>query len=211
MNEHITDLLGPYLDGELGNSRQRQVEEHLAKCAACRKQLEELRDLSTLLQESVPAEAFTSTDRFVSNLALKLPRRPEATPVSKAVEFLWWLVPAGVLGAWVLLQMVFTVRTLVSTASLTGLLGNSVAWLGNGPQNAAWFSASMSLFGSHLSGSGRTILDVLNSLSIFVSSLTMQLVWQAGLALVFWAWLAFWWTHRRAVAAARLPQTPSHS
>jgi hypothetical protein len=211
MIEHATELLGAYLDGELRGLRLHQVEEHLAKCKACQKELEELRGLSKLLQETVPAEAFTPTDRFVANLALNLPRRTEAKPTRKPLEFIWWLVPAGVLGTWVFLQTVMTVSTLISTANLTGLLGNATAWLKNGSQQSLWFSASMGLFGNHLSGSGRTTLDVLNGLSVFGSSILMQLVWQAGIALVYWVWLGLWWTRRRAAVTPRLPQSPSHS
>jgi hypothetical protein len=211
MIEHATELLGAYLDGELRGLRLHQVEEHLTKCKACQKELEELRGLSKLLQETVPAEAFTPTDRFVANLALNLPRRPEANSVRKPLEFLWWAVPAGVLGVWVFLQTVVTVSTLISTADLTGMFGNAAAWLQNGSQNAAWFSASMSLFGNQIHSNERTALALLNDLSIFGSSLTIQLVWQAGIALVYWAWLAIWWTRRRTIAAPRLPGSPSHS
>ena len=211
MIEHVTELLGAYLDGELRGLRLHQVEEHLEKCKACQKELKVLRGLSTLLQETIPAEDFTSTERFISNLTLSLPRRPEAVPRRKPLEILWWLVPAGVLGAWVFLQTVITVSTLVSTADLTGLFGNAVAWLQSGSQQSLWFSASMSLFGNHIHGNERTALDLLNGLSIFGSSLTMQLVWQAGIAMVYWVWLGLWWTRRRVAAAPRLPQSPYHS
>ena len=211
MIEHVTDLLGAYLDGELHGLRLRQVEDHLAKCAACRKELAELRSLSTLLQESLPTEAFTPTDRFVANLTLTLPRRPVTTPIRKPLEFIWWLVPVGVLGAWVFLQTVFTVSTLVSTADLTGLFGNAAAWLQSGPLNTLWFSASMGLFGNQIQGSGRTTLDLLNNVSIFGSSIAMQLILQAGIALVYWVWLGLWWNRRRVIATPRLPSMASHS
>ena len=211
MIEHVADLLGAYLDGELHGLRLRQVEDHLAKCAACRKELAELCGLSTLLQESLPTEAFTPTDRFVANLALTLPRRPVTVPSRKPLEFIWWLVPVGVLGAWVFLQTVITVSTLVSTADLTGLFGNAAAWLQNTPLNTLWFSASMGLFGNQIQGSGRTTLDLLNDFSIFGSTITMQLVLQAGIALLYWVWLGLWWNRRRAIATPGLPNMASHS
>lgn len=83
MIEHVTDLLGAYLDGELHGLRLRQVEEHLTRCAACRQELEQLRGLSALLQESLPVESFTPAERFAANLALRLPRRPEVQPARK--------------------------------------------------------------------------------------------------------------------------------
>jgi hypothetical protein len=211
MIEHVTELLGTYLDGELRGLRLHQVEEHLSRCKACRKELEELRSLSTLLQETVPAEAFTPTERFVSNLALSLPRRSETRPARKPLEFIWWLVPAGVLGAWIFLQTVFTVSTVVSTADLTGLLGNATAWLQNGSQQTVWFSASMSMFGSHINGNQRSLLDVLNGLSVFGSSIALQAVLQGGIGLLLGTWLAFWWSRQRAGSQPGSAQISSHS
>ncbi len=72
MIEHVTDLLGAYVDGELHGLRLRQVEEHLARCAGCRKELADLRSLSSLLQNSVPMEAFTPADQFAANMVLRL-------------------------------------------------------------------------------------------------------------------------------------------
>jgi len=210
MIEHVTDLLGAYLDGELHNLRLRQVEDHLAKCAACRAELEELRGLSLLLQESVPAEALTPTDRFVANLTLNLPRRPDPVRSRTSFEFLWWLLPASTLVLWFLFQTAATLSTLVSAASMTGLFGNATAWLQNGSQNAAWFSASMNLFGSHINGDTRTTLDVLNGLSVFGAGYLVQLIWQAAIGLVIAGWLAAWFAYRRR-QGERLPQEGLHS
>lgn len=44
-NTHIELELLPYLDGELSAAERGQVEAHLATCAACRKELETLREL----------------------------------------------------------------------------------------------------------------------------------------------------------------------
>jgi hypothetical protein len=211
MIEHITDLLGTYLDGELHGLRLRQVEDHLEKCAACRKELAELRDLSTLLQETIPTEAFTSTDRFVANLMLNLPRRPETVSPRKPLGFIWWLVPVGVMGAWIFLRTVITVSTLVTTADLTGLFGNTAAWLQSNSLNSLWFSASMGLFGNQVQGSGRTALDLLNNFSVFGSSIIIQLAWQAGIALVYWVWLGLWWNRRKAIARPNLANLASRS
>ena len=211
MIEHVTDLLGTYVDGELHGLRLRQVEDHLTRCAACRKELAELRGLSTLLQDSLPAEAFTPTDRFVANLALNLPRRPETASPHKPLEMLWWLVPAGVMGAWAFLRTVITVSNLVSTADLTGLFGNAAAWLQNGPLNSLWFSASMDLFGNQVHGSGRTALDLLNNYSVFSSSILIQLALQAGIALVYWVWLGLWWNRRGILKSPGLANMGSHS
>jgi len=211
MNEHITDLLSAYLDGELRGLRLRQVEDHLTICAACRQELDELRSLSGLLHETLPAKAFTPTERFAVNLALWLPRRPERAPARKVSESAWWLVPAGAVSVWIFLQTATIVSTLVTTAGAAGLLGNAASWLQSGPQQSVWFSASMNLFGSDLSGSSRTLLTILNSISVFETGFWAQLVWQAGIGLVILVWLAAWLTHVRTGGQSRFPQTGSHS
>lgn len=211
MIEHVTEWLSAYLDGELRGLRLRQVEAHLTECVACRSELIELRNLSALLKGTVPAETFTSSERFVINLILNLPRHPEARQRRPVTEIVWWLVPVAVLGAWIFTQTVLAVSTLVSTANLTGLFGNAAAWLQSGPQHAEWFSATLSLFGNNLSGNARTLLDVLDDLSIFRLSFAAQLAWQAGIGLLYWIWLAVWWTRRRTAANPHFPQAPSHS
>jgi hypothetical protein len=220
MIEHVTDLLGAYLDGELQGLRLRQVEEHLEKCAACRKELVEMRHLSELLQESYPVESFMPADRFAANMVLRLsgqeesrrlPRQAGAAPSRKPLDFIWWLVPVGMLGAWVFVQAVFTVSSLVSTADLAGLFGNTSAWLQSGSEQSLWFTASMSLFGNQIQGNSRAILNLLNNFSVFGAGLAVQLLIQAGIALVYWIWLGLWWKRRQATAAQPLSALPLHS
>jgi hypothetical protein len=45
MSEHleVRDLLGPYVMGALEPEEERQVEEHLERCAACREEVQDLR------------------------------------------------------------------------------------------------------------------------------------------------------------------------
>lgn len=219
MTEHVTDLLGAYVDGELHGLRLRQVEEHLAKCAGCRKELTELRGLSSLLQKSVPMEAFTPADKFAANMVLQLsaqsartntPRQAASAQPQKPLNWLWWLAPVGVLGAWVFAQAIFTLVSFLSTANAAGLLGNVTAWLQTAPSQSLWFSASMSLFGGQLSGTSKTVLDVLNDISVTGASLIIQLAFQIGIALAYWAWLGLWW-RRKTAPAASLPEMPLHS
>ncbi len=220
MIEHVTDLLGAYVDGELHGLRLRQVEEHLSGCTACRKELEELRALSSLLQKSVPMEAFTPADKFAANMVLQLsaqsaranaPRRATPAQPQKPLSFVWWLAPVGVLGAWVIAQAIFSLGSILSAANATGLLNNSLTWISTAPQQSLWFSASMSLFGGQLSGASKSVLDVLNDVSVTGVSLIIQLALQIGIALAYWTWLALWWRQRKTAQPAALPEMPLHS
>ena len=207
MIEHVTDLLGAYVDGELHGLRLRQVEEHLSKCAACRKELAELRHLSSLLQESVPMEAFIPANQFAANMVLRLsaqdakanpPRRAAPAQPQKPLSLLWWLAPVGILGAWVFAQAIFSFGSVLSAANAAGLMNNVTAWFSNAPQQSLWFSATMGLFGGQLSGPSKTVVDVLNDISVSGSGLVIQLLLQTGIALAYWACLGWWWRRRKA-------------
>ena len=72
-------LMLPYVDGRLKVSEQREVEKHLADCAACRLRVNEFRAVSGLIDELPqiePSEAFD----------LRVRARVAAEPVKRN----WW-------------------------------------------------------------------------------------------------------------------------
>ena len=123
MTEHVTAWLGAYDDGELQGRRLRHVEAHLAQCETCRAELESLRALAGLLQESPAAEGLAPPERFVAQVGLRLPRRPERPAWQRGLEIGWRLVPLGLFGAWAFLQAVFVVAGLVLLALRLGAGG----------------------------------------------------------------------------------------
>jgi anti-sigma factor RsiW len=193
MHDEMQALLNAYLDGVLHGRRLREMETHLASCAACRNELEELRLVSDLLQAD-PAPEFIPTERFVSQLTLSLPRRTLRDRPPKPVTLAWWLIPAGLLGAWFFVQTVFTLTNVVTAANLTGLLGFASNWLGSG-QESVWFSTATSLFGKQVIGI-LPALSTLNNVSVFAAGLLSGFLWQAVIVLLYWVWLFFWWLRR---------------
>jgi len=193
MTEHASEWLNAYLDGELGGLRQRQVEQHLERCAACRAELEALRGLSALLRETPPAAEFTPTGRFVTNLMLSLPRHPDASQPRKAASLGWWLAPAGLLGAWFFLRTVLTLTGVFTAADATGLLGQANAWFTSSQPQEVWFVAITSLFGGQMSAAQQSTLSLFNQVSVFGGDLFSGFLWQAAIVLLYWVWLAAWW------------------
>jgi len=193
MTEHASEWLNAYLDGELGGLRQRQVEQHLERCAACRAELEALRGLSALLRETPPAAEFTPTGRFVTNLMLSLPRHPDASQPRKAASLGWWLAPAGLLGAWFFLRTVLTLTGVFTAADATGLLGQANAWFTSSQPQEVWFVAITSLFGGQMSTAQQSTLSLFNQVSVFGGDLFSGFLWQAAIVLLYWVWLAAWW------------------
>jgi len=190
MHENMRTLLNAYLDGELTGRRLLEMEAHLGSCAACRDELNELRHVSELLQAD-PAPEFTPTERFVSQLTLNLPRRPMQARSLQPASLTWWLVPAALLGAWFFVQTVFTLTDAVSAANLTGLLGHASSWLGSG-QETVWFSTLTSMVGRQ-AADAQPSLTLLNDVGVFGANLVGGFLWQAGIVLLYWGWLLYWW------------------
>ncbi len=135
MNEHVTDWIGPYHDGELRGARLLQVESHLLDCAACRAELDALTALSTLLQEDSAMPVRTTPKRFVAQVRLRT--RPQITPPSLvAVRQARWLLLLGELGIWVFLQaaLVLSRLALLALPLFGGLPG---------AQSTEWFPGQM--------------------------------------------------------------------
>lgn len=194
MIEHVTAWLGAYHDGELQGRRLRQVETHLASCATCRAELEELRMLTALLQESPVAEGLVRPERFVAQVGLRLPRRPTQPAWKRALESGWLLTPVGLLGAWVFVQAVFFVAKLVLLGLRAGLGDDLVAGLLPAAQQETWLPSILSYLGASLSDSSMTAV---RSLSTVGWSFILNLVLLAVIGLLYWSWLASWWARRQ--------------
>ena len=193
MHDDMRALLNAYMDGELHGIRLLEMESHLASCESCQNELKDLNLVSDLLQ-AAPLPEFMPTERFVSNLALRLPRRTMYELPPKAGPLAWWLVPVGLLGAWFFVQTVFILTNLAVAAQTTGLLGQAATWLGSG-QQTAWFAALTNFSGVQAGGLQGT-LALLNGLDIFGVHLLTGFLWQALIVLIYWGWLLVWWLRR---------------
>ena len=218
MCEDMHALLNAYLDGELHGQRRLEVEKHLVSCAACRNALQELHAISDLLR-AAPAPAFLPTERFVAQLilrlnaqdaALQLPRRALRDRPSKPAAWAGWLVPTGLLGVWFFLRTIFTLTTAISAADTTGLLGQANAWFTGGQPQEVWFVAITSLFGSQMSAAQQSTLSLFNQVSVFGGDLYSGFLWQAMVGLLYWGWLAVWWS-RRGPRPVKVTAAPSQS
>jgi anti-sigma factor RsiW len=193
MDEHVNQWLGAYLDGELNTEKRRMVKAHLETCRACRAELEELASLSHLLQTTAKDNSLARDARFAAQVALKLPRRQEQPLSATVTRIAWWLVPAGILGAWVFLQAVLVVSSLAQAAGLAGSQSGSLAWLsGLNGQNAIT-SAVLSLLDGRLGQTASSLLYYLGNGTDLGWNLVVPVVFQAALALLFASWLAAWW------------------
>ena len=197
MTEHVTAWLGAYYDGELHGRRLRQVETHLAHCATCRAELESLRALTTLLQESPMAVDLASPERFVARVGLRLPRRPARPAWQRTLEIGWQLAPLGLIGAWTFVQAVFTVSRGVLVALRMGLGGDLAAWLPTTSRQGMWLTEILSFSDAGLNDLGRVLLRLLSDGGPLGWSVTLYIVSLAVLGLLYLSWLASWWARRQ--------------
>jgi hypothetical protein len=198
----MTEWLNAYLDGELKNGKLHQVEKHLVACEECRAELESLKSLSSLLHE-VPAPEFTPSERFASQVSLRLPHvKPKATR-SKAQEVGWWMIPVSLLLLWVLVGTTEVVGDMVSTASRLGLLSlnDAPAWVAFGSSNAN-LAGTLGDFGLL---NGKSL-----QWAVYTENLTRdnlpQVVLQVLIALLYLGWMAIWWARHTPRETDQLPE-----
>jgi len=188
MSDHVLELLGAYLDGELRNGQLRKVEAHLDECKECMAEYQSLQALSAELHV-VPLPGFPSPERFVADVTMRLPRTQDKPLRQSAVEIGWWLMPVGLVVAWVFLSTTLLVSNLVINANELGLLDNASARLVSSPPNEAYWSGALGQIGL-LTGD---ILGWAEMLESFTRISASQIFWQVAIALLYLSWLAIWW------------------
>jgi hypothetical protein len=193
MVNHVSEWLGAYHDSELRGARLRQVEQHLAECAACQAELDELRNLSALLQDTPPHGDFLPAERFIAILTLNMPRQSTPHQPREVLKIGWWLVPVGLLGIWLFINITLSLSSVVKLAADSSLLGSNLTWLQGEPLQMRWFATTMNLFGNQLGAPGRETLSVLNDANMYIIQLAERLIPQAFLAVLYLGWLLSWW------------------
>jgi len=191
MSNHVTEWLGAYLDGELKGRKHHQVEEHLVECESCRAELESFRGLAVLFHE-VPAAEFTSNERFVSQVSLRLPQRQIRSTTNRAIEAGWWMIPIGLLTAWIFFSTAILISDIVSTADNFGLLDSASALLVADPSDNAVWTARLGQVGL-LEGDS---LQWAESTEGFTRNVLPQFIWQVSIAVLYLAWIAIWWARQ---------------
>ncbi len=192
MSNHVMEWLNAYLDGELKGSQLQHVEAHLVECSDCRSELESLARISSLLHE-VPMPEFTPPERFAARVSLRLPRPRTSVPRNQALEVGWWMIPVGLLGAWIFLGTSTLVSNLLSVANSLGFMSGASSWLTFGSTNETW-SATLSQVGV-LSGNS---LDWAAATEALARTSLPQFALHMSIALLYLGWMAIWWArHRR--------------
>ncbi|MGE5463497.1 MAG: anti-sigma factor family protein [Syntrophothermus sp.] len=189
MSKHIEEWLGAYLDGELQGSRLQHVEIHLAQCSPCQAELAKLEKLSRLVSE-VPEPQFAAPERSAAQVILRLPAAQAIQVRTRVFSMGWWIVPVGLLAAWVFIGTSFFISDLLSVVGALGWLHSVSGWLTSGPGTQAFWSSTLGQFGI-LSGRNLIVASVAEAITKSSLAETGLQIW---IALLYLSWLAIWWT-----------------
>jgi anti-sigma factor RsiW len=187
--EHVRQWLSAYLDNELSNARRIQLEAHLAACDACTGELQTLRGLSSLLQESVAPAPWLSQEQFAAIVMERLPANTAPSSWRQMLWAVWWAAPPLALLGWVFQQLIAWALDLYQLANLAGWLGLKELELPTAG------TATQAMLASGLQGLVAW-LQVFTPLGLGVRWLSSELLglWSsAALVLLLACWLASWW------------------
>jgi anti-sigma factor RsiW len=188
MSRHVSEWLNAYHDGELRGSRLHPVEAHLAECELCQAELGSLESLSSLLHE-VPAPEFMPVERFAARVSLRIPHQSTGVSKKQIIEFGWWMIPVGLLAAWIFISTAFVISDILSAAGNLGLLSSTAEWLASGSSNEIYLSTTIGQMGL-LSGNG---LNWAEATEMFTRMSLPQISFQVSIALLYLSWIAIWW------------------
>ncbi|MCJ7703193.1 MAG: zf-HC2 domain-containing protein [Anaerolineales bacterium] len=188
MSDHILELLGAYLDGELRSKQLHKVEVHLAECLVCQEEYAALQALSATLQKASLPD-FSSPERLATDVALRLPRRPSVPTHNNILNIGWWLVPVGLIITWIFISTTFLASDLVTAANDFGLLNSASDWLVSNSTSEANYSTFLGQFGFLEPGT----LQWFTISESFARNFISNFFWQVSIAMLYLSWIAIWW------------------
>lgn len=197
MIEHVTHLLGAYHDGELRGKRLNDVEDHLATCKSCQGELDQLTALSSLLLQNPASSDMTSEDRFVAQVALRMPRRPEEPTIKRVFNFGWRAAPVGILGVWAFVQSLLIVSGILFLLLRLGFNLEPMTGLLSPPSGGLSLGMFLGFEGEGIGELGRAALEVLGNGGPLGWGPMLYLALMLILGLFYSSWIASWWVRHR--------------
>lgn len=186
MNQHIDIWIDAYLDNQLNENQTARFEKHLEACPACLVLLEERKQLSNLLQNFVTPESSQTTQQFVDQINLLLPRIQRKPSKKRSSGNVWIIISIGLLAAHTFVQVIHWLSNLILIIPGVDQLVAQVIAVPTFLERAFPWLNIFIIQWSTFSGWG-----------FFYSSLTFTSIALTGyLALIYLAWLVVWWDNQ---------------
>ena len=197
MNEHVTEKLMAYHDGELGGHALIEVESHLTRCGSCQAELQEIQAMSTVLQAYPPAPQLTPSERFIAQVNMRLPREQLQPVWKRTLEAVWRLVPFGLLGLWIFVQAVMFVSGILMVVIQSGIGREMMGRMIPVPVSAPGILDGLQITGASLSDMGLNILRIVCNRGFLGWGAVIYILLTVMIALMYWGWLASWQIRKR--------------
>jgi hypothetical protein len=101
----------------------------------------------------------------------------------------WWMIPIGLLTAWIFFSTAVLVSDMISTADNFGLLDSTSTLLVSDPSGNADWTSTLGRIGV-LEGDS---LQWVESTESYTRNVLPQFVWQVAIAMLYLTWIAIWW------------------
>jgi hypothetical protein len=113
------------------------------------------------------------------------------TTGNNILEVSWWMIPVGLLAAWIFISTAGLISNMISAADAFGLLGSASA-LNSDIHETAILTSRLGQVGV-LQGSN---LQWAESTESFTRNVLPQFIWQVSIALMYLTWIAIWWARQ---------------
>jgi len=193
--QHVTRWLPAYHDNELPAWRRHTVAAHLARCAGCRAELADMVMLSRWLHADDVAVRGLSTEQFVNQVNLQLPRRPVEVRWVRGLRTAWQWSPLALFGAWVFAQTLFAIVSGVNLAAFLGVSPVALTTVLPASPTPAWYTALLNI--SNWYEGGQWMWGNVYGVGMVVQGLTLNWVVLGTVGVLFSSWLASWWVVAR--------------
>lgn len=180
MNDHITDLIDIFLDGEVDSREVEAIEAHIAVCSDCAKEIQRRRRLSVILQSHPRMREVKSDQQFAKEVIDRIKPHETSLPgESQGQDMAWIGFPLLLIAGLTFLQVVWVESRLVNFI----------------PQVGEVFDSSQILmpFSFAIPSVINQLIRFLPGGSIWNWNWYTTIILSACLGILYISWLAGWW------------------
>ena len=192
MSKHIDAQIQAYFDGELNGKNRKKAEAHLKDCDKCQQGLNELSHLSSILQADLKISQKANSDKFVSQVMWRLPRKVRQTWWQKFGKTAYMLIPALLLLVLIFHRTTNFSNNLLLGADLLGIGEEEISTLLSAPVltnvEIPFPLPTLDMFDA-----GGSMWLSLGNINVFGIDLSNSFIYPLIFGLLSISWMIGWW------------------